>query len=71
MHAPANFGTAFAVGDLVEHSSFGLGVVAVLRGPDKMDVVFPVTTKTLMHNRGGKAPQAEPLEEKRADVAVR
>lgn len=42
----------FEVGNLVEHPSFGLGVIAAVRGLDKIDVAFPGTVKTLLHNRG-------------------
>ncbi len=47
----------FEVGNLVEHPTFGLGVIAAARGLDKVDVAFPGTVKTLLHNRGA-APVA-------------
>lgn len=61
----------FAVGDLVQHPTFGLGVVAAARGPDKIDVAFPGTIKTLQHNKGGApATLAKPPPPRTADVAV-
>lgn len=59
----------FAVGELIQHPSFGLGVVAAVRGLDKIDVAFPSTVKTLMHNKGA-APVgfARPAAPKRPDV---
>jgi hypothetical protein len=61
----------FVVGDLVQHPTFGLGVVAAARGLDKIDVAFPGSVKTLMHNRGA-APSAlpRPPEPKRPDVEL-
>jgi hypothetical protein len=50
----------FFAGDLVEHPTFGLGVVAAVRGPDKIDVVFPDTVKTLAHNRTAARALARP-----------
>jgi hypothetical protein len=62
---------AFAVNDLLEHPSFGLGVVAAARGFDKIDVAFPTGVKTLLHNRGaGPAPFARPPPPRRPDVEV-
>jgi hypothetical protein len=42
----------FAVGDLVNHPSFGLGIVAASRS-DKIDVTFRSFVKTLLHGRTG------------------
>lgn len=61
----------FEVGELVEHPSFGLGVIAAARGLDKVDVAFPGTVKTLLHNRGtAPAPLARPPQPRQADVEV-
>lgn len=61
----------FAVGDLIQHPTFGLGVVAAARGLDKLDVAFPSSVKTLLHNRGaGPATFAKPPPPKRPDVVM-
>jgi hypothetical protein len=57
----------FAPGDLVQHPTFGLGVVAAVRGLEKIDVAFPHSVKTLMHRKGaGPAALARPLPAKSA-----
>jgi hypothetical protein len=59
----------FEVGELVEHPSFGLGVIAATRGIDKVDVAFPGTVKTLLHNRGAApASFARPPQPRLPDV---
>ncbi len=59
----------FEVGELVEHPSFGLGVIAAVRGLDKVDVAFPGTVKTLLHNRGAApAPLARPPQPRHPDI---
>jgi hypothetical protein len=50
--------TAFETGDVMSHPTFGMGIVAAVRG-DKVDVNFKMTQKTLMHARG-EAPAARP-----------
>lgn len=40
----------FAVDEVVDHLSFGLGVVTAVRG-DKVDVVFRAGVKTLAHGK--------------------
>lgn len=61
----------FAVNDLIEHPTFGLGVVAAARGLDKIDVAFPAGVKTLLHNRGAPpAPLAKPPAPKRPEVEI-
>jgi hypothetical protein len=49
---PFSLQEKFAVGDLVKHPTFGLGVVAAARGIDKIDVAFPDSVRTLQHNKG-------------------
>lgn len=46
----------FAVDDVVDHPTFGLGLVTAVRG-DKVEVAFKQQDKTLVH---GKAPAPEP-----------
>ena len=41
----------FAPGELINHSSFGLGVVTGERDSVKIDVVFPDGPKVLLHGR--------------------
>ncbi|HEY3446538.1 MAG TPA: hypothetical protein VGK67_09235 [Myxococcales bacterium] len=68
---PFNLKQKFAVGDLMQHPTFGLGVVAAARGLDKIDVAFPGSVKTLQHNKGaGPASFARPLPARTPDVAI-
>jgi hypothetical protein len=41
----------FLAGDVVRHPSFGLGLVASLAGPQRIDVRFPSGPKVLVHDR--------------------
>lgn len=43
----------FVVDDVVEHPSFGIGVVTGLPGAQKIEVLFPSGAKLLLHDRGG------------------
>ena len=43
--------TTFAAGDVVRHPTFGLGLVATLAGPQRIDVRFPSGPRTLVHDR--------------------
>lgn len=43
---------AYKVDQVIQHPTFGLGLVTAVRG-DKMDVAFKAETKTLVHARGG------------------
>ena len=47
----------YAADDLVQHPTFGLGLVSEVRG-DKVEVTFEATAKTLVHARGGGARPA-------------
>lgn len=59
----------YVVGELVRHPAFGVGVVAAARGFDKIDVAFPGSVKTLVHNKGaGPVTLAKPPPPKRPDV---
>jgi hypothetical protein len=42
----------FAMGDLIHHPSFGLGVVTALKDVNKIEVMFAEGAKTLLHRRG-------------------
>ncbi len=42
---------SFKVDDLVDHVSFGIGIVSAVRG-DKIDVAFKAFEKTLLHAKG-------------------
>jgi hypothetical protein len=48
----------YKVDQVIQHPTFGLGLVTVVRG-DKVDVAFKAETKTLVHGRGG-APAERP-----------
>ena len=41
------------VGDRVVHQSFGEGVVQVVKGATKIEILFEVGSKTLVHGRDG------------------
>jgi len=41
----------FVGGEIIQHPVFGVGVVAVVRGQDKIDVAFQGGPRTLLHNR--------------------
>lgn len=50
----------FAVDEVVDHPTFGLGLVTAVRG-DKIEVGFKQVDKTLVHGKGGgEAPAAKP-----------
>jgi hypothetical protein len=49
---------AYAVDQVIEHPTFGLGIVAAVR-EDKVDVVFKAMQKTLVHRRG-ESPAPRP-----------
>jgi hypothetical protein len=40
-------GTTYAISERIDHPAFGVGVVAALPGPGKVDVVFPNGARTL------------------------
>ncbi len=42
---------AFSIGELVQHPSFGVGVVMATRDGNKFDAIFPSGEKTLVHRR--------------------
>ncbi len=43
----------YRVGDRVVHESFGEGVVQAVKGPTKIEILFEVGSKTLVHGRDG------------------
>lgn len=43
--------TAFHEGDIIEHPTFGAGVIEKLIDHDKIQVIFRSDIKTLIHNR--------------------
>jgi hypothetical protein len=48
----------FVVDDVVDHPTFGLGIVTAVRG-DKVDIAFKQEDKTLVHGKSAP-PTAEP-----------
>ncbi|HEY2388434.1 MAG TPA: hypothetical protein VGK30_15875 [Candidatus Binatia bacterium] len=48
---PYSTSERFAVGDLVAHAAFGLGVVTGERDANKIDIVFPAGPKVLLQGR--------------------
>ena len=55
---PYSPASAFVIGDVVGHSTFGVGVVVLLPGPQKMEVAFSGGQKLLAHGRGSVATAA-------------
>ena len=53
-----NVRDTYVLDEVIEHPSFGYGIVTTVRS-DKIDVVFKIFEKTLIHGRGG-APAARP-----------
>ncbi len=53
-----NVRDTYALDEVIEHPSFGYGIVTAVR-TDKIDVVFKIFEKTLIHGRGG-APAERP-----------
>ena len=47
---------AYQVEQLIDHPTFGLGIVMAVR-EDKIDVVFKAAEKTLVHRRADAAPR--------------
>jgi hypothetical protein len=43
----------YRVGDRVVHESFGEGVVQAVKGPTKIEILFEIGSKTLVHGRTG------------------
>jgi hypothetical protein len=43
---------SYEVGDRVTHPSLGEGVVQAVNGPTKVEILFAVGTKTMVHGRG-------------------
>lgn len=53
-----NFRETYKVDQVIDHPTFGLGLVTAVRG-DKVDVAFKSEAKTLQHGKGG-APAERP-----------
>jgi hypothetical protein len=53
-----NIKDTYKVDQVIQHPTFGLGLVTAVRG-DKVDITFKSDTKTLVHGRGG-APAEKP-----------
>ena len=51
--------TAFVMNDVMDHPTFGMGMVTAVRA-DKVDVSFKTFEKTLLHARGAGAAAAKP-----------
>ena len=65
----------FAVGDVVKHTSFGVGLVSMVPGPQKVEITFPDGPRLLSHDRAAvtRAPLAPPprrAEEERMPTEV-
>jgi hypothetical protein len=43
--------TNFAEGDVVDHTNFGLGIITRLLADSKIEVLFPIGMKVLVHSR--------------------
>jgi hypothetical protein len=49
-------GEKYAVGDVVRHPTFDVGVVTAIPGVQKVEISFRESKKILLHDRGGAAP---------------
>ncbi len=56
---PYNPKTTYVKEALIEHPTFGLGIVTTVR-LDKVDVTFKAFEKTLVHSRGGEGQGTRP-----------
>lgn len=52
--------SAYAVGDVVRHPSFGVGLVTALPGSQKMEIYFASGSKLLAHDRAAAPGLARP-----------
>jgi len=43
----------FAADEVIEHPTFGTGLVSAVRGGGKIDVTFRTATRTLVHGKSG------------------
>ncbi len=50
---------AFVINELVNHPTFGVGIIEGVRG-DKVDITFRTEKKTLVHGRGGGEQPSKP-----------
>ena len=57
---PYNVKDEYHLNDLLRHPTFGLGIVVEVRGPQKIQVMFPTDEKLLMQNKGGAPPRSSP-----------
>jgi hypothetical protein len=48
--------TKYALGDLVQHPTFEIGVVTAVPGNQKVEITFRGSKKILLHDRGGATP---------------
>jgi hypothetical protein len=48
---PYSISASFFVGDVIDHSNFGKGIVQTIVSKEKIEVVFQDNTKTLVHNK--------------------
>ncbi|MEW5853218.1 MAG: hypothetical protein AB2A00_30840 [Myxococcota bacterium] len=45
--------TTYALETVIDHPTFGLGLVTSVKGPDKVEVLFRDGPKVLVHGKGG------------------
>jgi len=48
---PYSIRTAFDLGQVIEHPTFGVGIIQKRLHPDKIQVIFQDDERTLIHNR--------------------
>jgi hypothetical protein len=61
----------YAVGDVLKHPSFGVGVVAGTPAAQRIEVAFPTERKFLVHDRGAPAKEGLARPPRRDDEAPR
>ncbi len=57
---PYNVKDDYKVDDLLRHPTFGLGIVLAVKGPQKIEVMFPTDVKILLQNQKAAPAAALP-----------
>jgi hypothetical protein len=66
---PYDTKSRYAIGEVVDHPSFGVGLVTLLPGPQRVEIAFQVGAKLLTHDRGASSTPALVRPPRRDDEA--